>query len=153
METLFLASIALQFAVVVSHDWLDIPGWTHGSQVQSVVGRRKLLAATLINAIFPGLAVALAILYRTRPKPGLVTSYWLIYCAVTVLSALLMWYVPYLFGASDKTRGEFRRMYDGTRQILPARGDNPRPNLLHLCFHVLFAANLVLAMARVAAGR
>jgi hypothetical protein len=28
---------------------------------------------------------------------------------------------------------------------LPAHGDNPRPNLLHLYFHVLFLINLVLA--------
>jgi hypothetical protein len=146
METLFLASIATQFVVVVSHDWLDIPGWTHGRQVQSVVGRRKLLAATLINAVFPGLAVALALLYRARPKPGFVTSYWVIYCAVTVLSAIVMWYVPYLFGAKDETRRDYARMYEGTRQILPARGDNPRPNLLHLCFHVLFVGNLLLAV-------
>jgi hypothetical protein len=30
IETFFACLIVLQFAVVVSHDWLDIPGWTHG---------------------------------------------------------------------------------------------------------------------------
>jgi hypothetical protein len=28
---------------------------------------------------------------------------------------------------------------------LPARGDNPRPNLLHLGFHALFLTTLTLA--------
>lgn len=61
METAFGCLIVLQFVLVVAHDWLEIPGWTHSSQVQSVVGRRKLLLATSINAIFPGTAAAFAI--------------------------------------------------------------------------------------------
>ena len=36
MESLFTVLLVLQFAVVVVHDWLDIPGWTHGAQVQAV---------------------------------------------------------------------------------------------------------------------
>jgi len=40
----------------------------------------------------------------------------------------------------------YAEMYEGTRQILPPRGDNPRPNLLHICFHVLFATTLVLSL-------
>jgi hypothetical protein len=31
--------------------------------------------------------------------------------------------------------------------VLPARGDNPRPNLLHLFFHVLFVVTLCLSLA------
>ena len=60
IETLFACLIVLQFAVVVSHDWLDIPGWTHGRQVQAVVGRGRLAFATAINAVFPALAVGFA---------------------------------------------------------------------------------------------
>ncbi len=37
-------------------------------------------------------------------------------------------------------------MYAGTRQVLRPREDHPRPNLLHLCFHVLFIVNLCLAL-------
>jgi hypothetical protein len=58
-----------------------------------------------------------------------------------------MWYVPYFFGAREKTRRDYARMYEGTLHILPPRGDNPRPNLLHICFHVLFVINLCLAVA------
>ena len=69
------------------------------------------------------------------------------YCAVTVASAIGMWYVPYLFGTTEKQKREYGTMYAGTRHVLPPRGDNPRPNLLHICFHLLFAANLFLAIA------
>ena len=146
MQTLFACLIRLQFVLVVFHDWVDIPGWTHGSQVQSIVGRRKLWLATLINAVFPGLAVAFAVYFWNSPKPGFVTNYWVIYCAVTLGSAIAMWYIPYFFGATEETKRDYARMYAGTKQVLPPRGDNPCPNLLHVCFHVLFVVTFVLGL-------
>ena len=88
VETAFTLLIALQFAVIVAHDWLEIPGWTHGRQVQAVVGRGKLAIATAINAIFPGTALALALWFWRAPKPWYATDYWVAYCAVTVASAI-----------------------------------------------------------------
>ena len=147
LAQVFALLLIVQFIVVVLHDWFDIRGWTHGSQVQQVVGKRKLLIATLINAIFPGAAVALAIIFWSRPKPRFATDYWVIYCAVTIASAILMWYVPYLAGTSERKRAEYARMYAGTRQVLPERNGNPRPNLVHVYLHALFAINLALAVA------
>ena len=147
LAQVFALLLIVQFIVVVLHDWFDIiRGWTHGSQVQHVVGRRKLLIATLINAMFPGAAVVLAIIFWRSPKPEFATNYWVTYCAMTVGSAVLMWYVPYLFGAGEETKRSYGAMYAGTRFILPARGDNPRPNLLHFCFHLLFLSNLLLSL-------
>lgn len=147
IQILFTFLITLQFAVIVLHDLVDIRDWTHGSQVQSIVGRRKLWMATLVNSIFPGIAVAFAIRFLYKPKPKFVSDYWVLYCAVTLISAIAMWYVPYVFGGTEKQKREFEQMYAGTRQVLPPRGGNPRPNLLHLCFHILFVVNLFLALA------
>jgi hypothetical protein len=147
METLFTWLITVQFLVVAAHDLIDIPGWTHGSQVRAAIGARKVWLVTLINGLFPGTAAAFAIYYWGRPKPGFVGDYWVIYCAVTVASAIAMWYMPYLFGTSEERKREFARMYAGTKHVLPERGGNPRPNLLHVCFHVLFVATLLVAVA------
>ncbi len=144
--SLFALLITLQFVVVVCHDWLDIPGWTHGRQVRAVIGRTKLVWATAINALFPGLAVAFALWFWGKPHPKFVGTYWVIYCGVTMLSVVGMWYVPYFFGADEKKKLEYSRMYMGTRHILPARADNPRPNLLHIWFHILFLVNFTLAL-------
>jgi hypothetical protein len=146
MELLFTCLITLQFLAVVLHDLIRIPGWTRGDQVQAVVGKRFLWMATLINAIFPGLAVAFAIYFFSKPKPRLVVDYWTYYCAITLCSAIFMWYVPYFFGAPEKKKRQYLAMYAGTYQILPRRGDNPRPNLLHVCFHVLFVASFAVIM-------
>lgn len=68
------------------------------------------------------------------------------YSAVTVASAMAMWYVPYFRGTTEERKRSYARMYAGTRQVLPARGDNPCPNLLHVCFHALFLINFFLAL-------
>jgi hypothetical protein len=146
LQTLFALLITLQFVVVVSHDWIEIPGWNHGHQVQAVIGRTKLLWATVINAVFPGLAVAFALWFWRKSQPTFVGSYWVIYCGVTLFSAIAMWYVPYLRGADEKKKLEYSQMYAGTKHIFPARGDNPRPNLLHVFFHILFVVNFAVAL-------
>ena len=146
MVTVFTCLLILQFAIILVHDLIDIPGWIHGSQVQASIGRRKVWLATLANSVFPGLAVGFALYFCNRPKPGFVPNYWVIYCAVAVMSAIGMWYVPYLRGAPEKIKREYQEMYAGTRQILPERGDNPRPNVFHMGIHVLFVVNLGLAI-------
>jgi hypothetical protein len=111
MITLFTCLITLQFAIIVSHDLIDIPGWVHGSQVQSFIGRRKVWLATLANSIFPGLAAAFAIYFWNKPRPNFVPDYWLIYGSVALLSAVGMWYVPYLRGASEEQKNQYLKMY------------------------------------------
>jgi hypothetical protein len=147
LKIVFAVTLTVQFLIVALHDLVDIRDWVRGSQVQAVIGRRKAILATAINALFPGLAVVLAVAALFGPVPRFAASYPLVYCAITVVSAIAMWYVPYWFGTDEKTRREYGAMYAGTRQVLPARGDNPRPNVAHLCFHALFAANLGLAAA------
>jgi hypothetical protein len=141
----FTVLIILQFVVVALHDLVNIPGLTHGDQVKATVGHGKAWLVTLINSLFPGVAVAFVALYWLGYKSHWAADYWLIYCAITVISAVFMWYIPYLFGASEKAKAEYDQMYRGTWQILPRRGNNPRPNLLHVAFHVLFLATLALA--------
>ena len=145
IETTFTVLVCLQFLVVGLHDWLEIPGWTHGHQVQSAIGRNKMVIGTLVNGILPGLAAVYALYYWHRPKPAFVLNYWIIYCAVVVMGAISSWWIPYFRGTDEKTKELYRKMYAGTRQVLPPRGDNPRHNLLHLCFHGLGLINLALA--------
>ena len=146
LTTVFAILISLQFALVAFHDLVDIPGWAHGRQVRAVIGRRKFWIGTLINAVFPGVAFFYALRFWDAPVPAHVVSYWGIYCGITLLSAIAMWWLPYFFGAKEETKRMYATMYAGTKQVLPARGDNPRPNLLHLFFHALFLLTFALAL-------
>jgi hypothetical protein len=154
IEAAFAVLIAVQFLVILLHDWLNIPGWTHGRQVYAALGPVKMWIAGIINPIFPGLAAFYDLHYWHRPKPGFVLNYWIIYCAVTVMGAIQAWWVPYFFGTNEKTKVLYAKLYAGTHQVLPPRGDNPRPNLLHLYFHALFLSTLVLSiMERATQGK
>jgi hypothetical protein len=147
MMTLFVSLILVQFLITVSHDLIDIPGWNHGSQVQTLMGRKWVWIATMINSIFPGLAAGWAVYYWHRSPPRIVPGYWLIYCAIAVLSAIGMWYIPYWRGSSEKQKKEYQAMYAGTKYILPPRGDNPRPNVFHMGLHCLFLLTFCLSIA------
>jgi len=153
IQALFACLITLQFVVVVAHDWIDVPGWTHGTQLQLVVGRRKLWIATLINAIFPGIAVAFAVTFWNRPKPGFVTSYWVLYCAVTLASAIFMWYIPYFLGAPEKTKqGYFENVCRDQAGSAPSeRQSAPEPTafVLSRLVHSKFLPRIVDALAQV----
>ena len=146
LRIVFAITLTAQLLIIGLHDLIDIRGWVHGSQVQQVMGRRKVLWATAVNSLFPGLAVALAIAALFGTIPHFAVRYSTIYCAMTVVSAIAMWYVPYWLGTDEKTRREYQAMYAGTRQLLPARADHPRPNLAHVCFHLIFFINLGLAL-------
>jgi len=149
MNLLFTCLIITQFVAIVGHDWIDIPGIVCGSQVQAVIGRRKLAWATVINCLFPGFAVALALRFFNAPKPHYALWYWLVYTAMTLASAIAMWWVPYLFGGSAAHRELYGKMYAGTWFVLPERHGDRGPNLLHLCFHALFLGTFILALLQI----
>ena len=142
----FAILITLQAALIVFHDLVDLPGWHHGRQVRAAVGRKKFWIGTLVNAVFSGIAFFYALRYWHGPVPGYATNYWAIYCAMTVGFAITMWWIPYFFGTKEETKRMYATMYAGTKHVLPPRGDNPRPNALHLLFHALFLLNLALAL-------
>jgi len=132
MQTVFTVLIVVQFLVVALPDLVDIPGWTYGRQVQSALGRNRVLIGTLTNSLFAGLAAAFALCDWGRPTPAFVLNYWIVYCALTLTGAITAWWIPYFRGTNERTKQLYSKMYAGTHHVLPPRGDNPRPNLLHL---------------------
>ena len=77
MVILSTCLIVLQFAIIATHDLIDIPGWVHGSRVQALLGRRKVWLVTLANSVFPGIAAGFVVYFRNRPAPGFAANYWL----------------------------------------------------------------------------
>jgi hypothetical protein len=143
IQTLFTILIVLQFLVMALHDIIEIPGLTHRKQMLAALGPTKVIIGTVINSLLPGVAAAFAIIYWNRPAPPIAVDYWVIYCGITLFGAITAWWIPYFRGTDPKTQELYNTMYANTLQILPPRGDNPRPNVLHLCFHVLFLCSFV----------
>lgn len=47
------------------------------------------------------------------------------------------WWLPYIFGPSQKWMDVYSRVHARTLRVLPSRGNNPAPNLEHLILMVL----------------
>lgn len=146
MNPAFAILISMQFVLILLHDLVDIPGLVSGSTIQSAIGKRKVIGIAFMNAIFPGVAAGLAIRFWKGRAPAAVWNYWVIYCSVTVLSAIVMWYVPYLRGRDAGPSGSAARLHGNTVRVLPPRGDNAGPDLFHMLMHLVFLANLCLAL-------
>jgi hypothetical protein len=146
IQTIFTYLLIAQFLINALHDWLDIPGWTNGRRVRMELGPTKMIIGTAINALLPGVAVFLALRYWNQKPPLFARTYWVIYFVITGIGALTSWWIPYFRGTDEKTKQLYKKLYEGTIQVLPPHGDNPRPNLLHLCLHATFAASLPLAL-------
>ena len=76
LQNVFTILLVLGFLMNGFHDWVDIPGWTHG-QVRAALGMKKLVIGTAVNCIFPGLAAGLAIYYWQKSPPAGVRNFWL----------------------------------------------------------------------------
>jgi len=74
LQLLLTMLITVQFVVIVLHDLLDIPGWTNGTKVREVVGRKKLWLATAINAVFSGWRLRLQSTSGTARDPHLLRT-------------------------------------------------------------------------------
>ena len=70
MLTAFTLLISLQFLIILLHDLVEVPGWSHTSQMQAVLGKRKLWLMTVANSVLPGIAVAFAWYFWNRPRPA-----------------------------------------------------------------------------------
>ena len=146
LPTLFAILITLQAALIVFHDLVDLPGWHRGRQVRAAAGSKRFWIATLLNAVFPSLAVFYALRFWLGAVLGYSTGYWATSRATAVCFAIAMWWLPEFFGAGEETKRPHAARYARARQVLPARGDNPRPNPLHPGLHALFMLNPALRL-------
>jgi len=69
--------------------------------------------------------------------------YGVVYYFVLFVEELRVWWVPYLFGASKAWQAAYDRLHSRTIKVLPARGQNPIPNLEHLILNGLTLATAI----------
>jgi len=77
------------------------------------------------------------------------------YYFILLAMEIATWWIPYLFGPSQKWLALYTRMHSKTISVLPRRGTNPRPNLEHLILMVLTllaGISTLAAYRRVAGG-
>lgn len=82
-------------------------------------------AKGLAGHALAGTSSSLALWFRARLTPALVSNCRVIDCRVALLWAVGMGYVRYFLGAGEKQKNLNLAMYAGTGQVLLPRGDNP----------------------------
>jgi hypothetical protein len=146
LESLFVLALALQVLHLISQDWIDLFPLNDIAQFKRSMSSTSRLLMIVGNSLPAIVALILALIYIGQPKPLGVGLYWVAYFGSVIVLMYTMWYKPYIFGASAEQRQEYAQAYGRTHQIVPPRGDNPRPNSFHVILHMLFLVNTCLAL-------
>ena len=126
---------------VALHDWVTVPGFIEPRRSAALITQRVVGSVSRTVA----LAVLLLLVILNDRMPGALSwmIYGVLYFALTVTLVWIAWYLPYLRRPSS-VRDDHRPEADPTVQVLPVRGDNPRPNLAHVLLHALGGLAIVL---------
>jgi len=144
------ALILCQVLVVIFialHDWLPLGQLNNLTGVCTVDTRGRLAITTVMSTLPFAAVLAASIPFASTGFPSwLLWWLWITYlvCAFGILQA---WWIPYLT-APDPARAErYRVRFAGTHGFLPLR-NGIRPDTLHVAFHALVIATLVLLGVR-----
>lgn len=146
MEYLFVVLLTLQCIILLLHDTMNFYPLNDIRALRRKMPTRARIGMVIGNALPAGIALLLESRWFGHPKPLATGLYFVLYYAVTLAMMYMSWYHLYLFGASEERKRAYREEYGNTLQILPPRGDNPRPNALHVFLHLLFIVNTFLAV-------
>ncbi|MBI3723376.1 hypothetical protein HY251_05400 [bacterium] len=141
----FVITMSVQTLYLLLHDLISLPPLNDLVGLRARTSRRARLLVTAGNTLPSAAVLLFAIPYMHQPKPVGVLTLFGLYFALLFSLVFQAWYRPYFFGATAEEKRAWQEEYGHTHVLLPARGDNPRPNTMHLILHVLFLANGVLA--------
>jgi len=96
-----------------------------------------------VNGVLMGLPV-IGFVFRIDGLIYYAVAYYFILLAVEVAT----WWMPYLFGASDRWLEVYLRVHSSTLGILPGRDQRTAPNLEHLILMALTATTACFTLAR-----
>ncbi len=145
-EFLFVDLLLIHFLSLLFRDYIDLYPFNDVDKIGENVPPLKKLIKTIINSI-PALAVLiLAILYFGEWKPFGIRLIVFAYFIFRGIIIYFTWYVPYLFGTSDRKKLIYQNKFGRTHNILPAIKNNPRPNTLHVILHILLFINFLLML-------
>ena len=126
---------------VALHAWVPLGRLTNGAGVHGVDSTAKLVWTTVWSTAPFALGLGWCLSYGRWPG-WLVTYLWVCYW-VALGGALMSWWRPYLFGATEEKSERFA----GTMSFLPER-NGIRPDTLHVLFHASLVIILVLLWIR-----
>lgn len=141
MLYLFIGLQIVLLFIMALHDWIHIPPLTDIRALEKHHSKTDRLITAIINTLFVLIPLVLTWLSLPGPIPCrravIITAFY----TVLTIGTILAWWVPYLFGSSQKHKEGFAE-YKDTHHFLPPRGDNVVPNTFHFILHLFVWACL-----------
>ncbi len=145
-EFLFVDLLIIHFLSLLFQDYINLFPLNDVENINQSITALKKLIKTIINTL-PALAVLiLSILYFGEWKPLDIRFIMFAYFIIRGIIIYFVWYVPYLFGTSERRKLIYQKNFGRTYNILPSIKDNPRPNTLHVVLHLIFFLNFILML-------
>jgi hypothetical protein len=128
---------------IAVHDWVPLGKLNNLAGIRTADSRAKLLAVTAVSALPFAIGFAASAYYAGKGFPmWLMYLLWISYLA-GFYGMLRAWWIPYLL-IRDPVRAErYQARFANTHAFLPER-NGIRPDTLHVCFHAVFIATLIL---------
>ena len=124
IEFVFVDLLIVQVAYLLFHELVDLFPFNDVERIRTFKPRRKVLMAALGNSLPALVAIYFAVRYIGEYKPMFVTAYFVFYFSTSLILIFLNWYMPYLFGASEREISEYEFIYGRTHQMLPPKDGN-----------------------------
>lgn len=152
MMTLFLLCQAYVVLFIALHDWLPLGSLNNLTGIRAVDGRMQLLRTTVLSTLPFAIALAGSIHFSSAHFPmWLMLVLWGTYGA-GFYGVLRAWYLPYLVYSDPARAARYRERFAGTHAFLPER-NGIRPDTLHVTFHAVMVALIVLLCVLTVSGR
>lgn len=137
MLSFFIMLQVILLLFMLFHDWIPIPPFNDIKALEVCECTYYRLLGSLINGTMVLVPLILTILSfgNAHISHPIAITVWSFYFVLT-LGAIFSWWVPYFFGSSEKHKEVFSK-FQNTHSFLPPRGDNIRPNTLHVALHLM----------------
>ena len=125
------------------HDWIDIYPLNDLATFNKHCSLRNKILMTVFNTPFFIIYTAILLCYWSTPLSWYGMTYLIICNVLFSIGIICSWWAPYLFGWPVEQTKELRETHGTTHTFLPAIGNNPIPNTLHIIFHLVFFINMI----------
>jgi len=149
-----IAFLLCQLYVVIFialHDWVPLGRLNNLAGIHAVDTRLRLMLTTVVSTLpfAVGLAGS-AYCSTTRFPTWLILVLWMAYGAA-LYGILRAWYLPYLVYSDPARAARYQKRFANTHAFLPER-NGIRPDTLHVTFHAVVVALIVLLVVLTFSG-
>ena len=146
MKWLVVFFLACQLYVVLFialHDWLPLGRLSNPAAIHATDSTRRLLFVTVLSTLPFAIGLVASAYYAATGFP-MWLMYWLWISYISGIYGMLRaWWVPYLLVKDPVRAARYQERFANTHAFLPTP-NGIRPDTLHVSFHVVFLAALIL---------